>query len=220
MSLPIEVSRALLVTAGLAAWFWTQRLIARRAFPEGRIGDRLLDLTAPLNRRLHEHPRRADALLAATSRRHRQARDFPRRARDPRTHDPAVPRSRAPLRALRRSARGSVPCPRPRARSGGIPASRPARDLRDEQRLFFSEATPRSPCTAASRLARRRRDPGGGDPRDRSRPRRGGRGDRPARALHDGRLRPGAVTALWVWTVANALAPGLDRWMSQSGLLG
>ena len=67
MSLPICVWRALLVTAGLAAWFWTQRLIARRAFPQGRIGDRLLELTAPLNRRLHEHPRQADVLLASTS---------------------------------------------------------------------------------------------------------------------------------------------------------
>ena len=28
----------------------------------------------------------------------------------------------------------------------------------------------------------------------------------------------GAVTALWVWTVANALAPGVDRWLA--GLLG
>ncbi|HEY4230387.1 MAG TPA: phosphatase PAP2-related protein, partial [Thermoanaerobaculia bacterium] len=28
----------------------------------------------------------------------------------------------------------------------------------------------------------------------------------------------GAVTALWVWTAANALAPGVDRWLA--GLLG
>jgi len=28
----------------------------------------------------------------------------------------------------------------------------------------------------------------------------------------------GAVTALWVWTVASALAPGVDRWLA--GLLG
>ena len=28
----------------------------------------------------------------------------------------------------------------------------------------------------------------------------------------------GAVTALWVWTVASAIAPGLDRWLA--GLFG
>ena len=67
MSLPLWALRAILVVLGLAGWFYTQALIARRAFPGGRIGDRLLDLTEPLNRRLREHPRRANALLVATS---------------------------------------------------------------------------------------------------------------------------------------------------------
>ena len=67
MTLPLWALRAILVVLGLAGWFYTQALIARRAFPEGRIGDRLHDLTASLNRSLREHPRRATALLIATS---------------------------------------------------------------------------------------------------------------------------------------------------------
>jgi len=67
MSLPLWVLRAILVAAGLAAWFWTQALIARRAFPQGQISDRLLDSTAPLNRFLWEHPRWANGVLIATS---------------------------------------------------------------------------------------------------------------------------------------------------------
>jgi hypothetical protein len=67
MTLTHWAPRAILVTVGLAAWFWTQALIARRAFPRGRIGDRLLDATAPLNRFLREHPRWADAVLIASS---------------------------------------------------------------------------------------------------------------------------------------------------------
>ena len=56
-----------LVIAGLAGWFWTQRLIGQRACPDGSIGDVVHQLTAPLNRYLHEHPRAADALLIVTS---------------------------------------------------------------------------------------------------------------------------------------------------------
>ena len=67
MSLPMWVLRAVLAAAGLAVWFWTQALIARRAFPQGQIGDRLLDLTASLNRLLWEHPRWADGVLIVTS---------------------------------------------------------------------------------------------------------------------------------------------------------
>ncbi|MEP6995140.1 MAG: hypothetical protein ABI968_11505, partial [Acidobacteriota bacterium] len=67
MSLPLWAWRALFVIVGLSAWFWTQRLIARRAFPQGQIGDRLLELTAPWNRYLWEHPRAADRVLVATS---------------------------------------------------------------------------------------------------------------------------------------------------------
>lgn len=67
MSVPLWVLRAGLVAGGLVAWFWTQSLIGKRAAPEGRIGDAILDLTAPLNRYLHERPRAANALLIATS---------------------------------------------------------------------------------------------------------------------------------------------------------
>jgi len=67
MSIPLWALRAGLVAGGLVAWFWTQSLIGKRAAPEGRIGDAILDLTAPLNRYLHERPRAANALLIATS---------------------------------------------------------------------------------------------------------------------------------------------------------
>lgn len=67
MSVPVWAARAIVVVLGLAGWFFTQALIAKRAFPDGRIGDRIHAWTAPLNRRLREHPRRANALLIATS---------------------------------------------------------------------------------------------------------------------------------------------------------
>jgi len=67
VSLPLWAVRAIVVVLGLAGWFYTQALIARRALPDGRIGDRLHDLTANLNRSLREHPRRANALLIVTS---------------------------------------------------------------------------------------------------------------------------------------------------------
>jgi hypothetical protein len=67
MTFPLWVLKAVLVAAGLAVWFWTQALIARRAFPQGQIGDRLLDFTATLNRLLWEHPHWADRVLIVTS---------------------------------------------------------------------------------------------------------------------------------------------------------
>lgn len=67
MSIPPWTLRATLVAVGLFAWFWTQALIAKRAFPGGRIGDALLDLTAPLNLLLREKPGVANALLIVTS---------------------------------------------------------------------------------------------------------------------------------------------------------
>lgn len=67
MHVPTWVIRGGLVAAALGLWFWTQALIGKRAFPEGRIGDAILDLTAPLNRWLHEQPRWADRLLILTS---------------------------------------------------------------------------------------------------------------------------------------------------------
>lgn len=56
-----------LVIAGLTGWFWTQRLIGQRAWPDASIGDGVHQLTAPLNRYLHDHPRAANALLVTTS---------------------------------------------------------------------------------------------------------------------------------------------------------
>jgi len=67
MSVPLWALRAGLVAGSLAAWFWTQSLLAKRAAPQGRIGDAILAWTAPLNRYLHERPRSADALLIVTS---------------------------------------------------------------------------------------------------------------------------------------------------------
>jgi PAP2 superfamily C-terminal len=67
MNLAAWSLRALLVAFGLLAWFWTQAWIAKRGFPEGRIGDRLHDLTAPLHSTLLMHPRWANGLLIATS---------------------------------------------------------------------------------------------------------------------------------------------------------
>jgi len=60
--------RLVLVAAGLAAWFGTQALIGARGFPEeGKIGDLVLDGTAPVNALLHEHPAWADGLLIVSS---------------------------------------------------------------------------------------------------------------------------------------------------------
>src|SRR5262245_5896514 len=59
--------RVLLVLVGLAAWFWTQSLIARRAFPENQIGDALHTLSAPLHQSLLDHPRGADTVLILSS---------------------------------------------------------------------------------------------------------------------------------------------------------
>jgi hypothetical protein len=65
--MPLWALRAALVAISLVAWFWTQALIGKRAFPEGGIGDAILDLTAPLNRFLLENPRWANRVLILTS---------------------------------------------------------------------------------------------------------------------------------------------------------
>ena len=66
-SLALWGARLGLVVAGLAGWFWTQRLIGQRAWPVGRIGDGLHEWTRPLNRFLGDHPAAANALLILTS---------------------------------------------------------------------------------------------------------------------------------------------------------
>jgi hypothetical protein len=59
--------RGVLVATSLGLWFWTQALIAKRPFPAEGLGDRIHDLTAPLNRHLQDHPRQANGLLVVTS---------------------------------------------------------------------------------------------------------------------------------------------------------
>lgn len=66
-SLALWGARLGLVVVGLAGWFWTQRLIGRRRWPAGRIGDGLHDWTAPLNRYLGAHAAAANGLLVTTS---------------------------------------------------------------------------------------------------------------------------------------------------------
>lgn len=67
MTLHPWMLRVLLIALSLGAWFWTQALLAQRAFPEGCLGDRVHELTAPWNRYLGDHPKAADRLLIVTS---------------------------------------------------------------------------------------------------------------------------------------------------------
>jgi membrane-associated phospholipid phosphatase len=59
--------RAAAVAVALALWFWTQRLIGRKARPAEGIGDRLHDVTEPLHAWLAAHPKAADATLILAS---------------------------------------------------------------------------------------------------------------------------------------------------------
>ncbi|HEY1794314.1 MAG TPA: phosphatase PAP2-related protein [Opitutaceae bacterium] len=59
--------RAGFVAAALVLWFWTQRLIGRKAAPADGIGDRLHELTAGMHAWLSARPAAANALLVATS---------------------------------------------------------------------------------------------------------------------------------------------------------
>ncbi len=59
--------RFVFVVVALILWFWTQHLLGTREFPQGKIGDLILDYTAPANAYLHEHAWAADALLIASS---------------------------------------------------------------------------------------------------------------------------------------------------------
>jgi hypothetical protein len=219
VSLPLWVWRTLLVTAGLAAWFWTQRLIARRALPQGRIGDRLLELTAPLNRRLHAHPRQADVLLASTSAVIDLLGIFlvARAILGP-TIRPFL--GLVLLFALRQLCQGLCALPAPEGmiwRSPGVPSLLVTYGTSND--LFFSGHTAIA-VYGSLELAH-----AGGI---------WGVGVATTvgiaivlveaaavivlRAHYTMDVFAGAVTALWVWTVANALAPGVDRWLA--GLLG
>ena len=59
--------RAGFVAVALALWFWTQRLLNRRAPSGNRVGDRLHDWSTPLNTWLSANPRAANGTLITTS---------------------------------------------------------------------------------------------------------------------------------------------------------
>lgn len=60
--------RAGFVAAGLAVWFWSQRMIGRKPAPAGGvIGDRLHETTAPVHAWLEAHPAAANCTLIVTS---------------------------------------------------------------------------------------------------------------------------------------------------------
>lgn len=207
--------RAILVAIGLAAWFWTQRRIARRAFPKDRIGDRIFDLTEPLNRYLWDHPRRADGLLIVTSAVIDLLGIFVL-ARG--VFGPSI----RPilglflLFGLRQICQGLCALPAPERmiwRDPGFPSLLVTYGTASD--LFFSGHTAIA-VYGSIELAH-----SGG----------------PAAALlgvaivlveattvlvlrahYTMDVFTGAVTALWVWTVASAIAPGLDRWLA--GLFG
>ena len=212
MSLPLWAAKAIVVVLGLAGWFATQALIARRAFPQGRVGDRLHAWTEPLNRSLREHPRRANALLIATS---------------------AVidllglflvglavfgPSSRpffglAILFALRQICQGLCALPAPEGmiwRNPGFPSLLVTYGT--ESDLFFSGHTAIA-VYGALELAHR-----------------GGTALAilgaaivlveaatvlVLRAHYTMDVFAGAVTALWVWCASSALAPGVDAWLAR-----
>jgi len=211
MILPGWALRAVLVALGLGGWFWTQALIAKRAFPEGRIGDRLHDLSAPLHRALLAHPRRADGLLIVTSALIDLLGAFlVLRA----VFGPSI----RPflglliLFALRQLCQALCALPSPAGmiwRNPGFPALLVTYGTATD--LFFSGHTAIA-VYGSLELAS-----WGG----------------PAfavlgaflvvieatavvvlRAHYTMDVFAGAVTALWVWTVAAALAPGLDSWLA------
>ena len=208
MSLPLWALRAILVAAGLAAWFWTQALIAKRAFPQGQIRDRLHEATAPLNRFLWEHPRRANWLLIVTS----AVIDllgiflFCLALFGPSIR-PFV--GLVLLFALRQVCQGLCALPAPERmiwRNPGFPSLLVTYGTASD--LFFSGHTAIA-VYGSIELAHS--------------------GGPPAallgvaivvveaatvlvlRAHYTMDVFAGAVTALWVWTAASALAPGLDR---------
>lgn len=67
VSLPPRWPRIVFMACALAAWFWTQSLIGRRAFPPGEIGDLLHVWTAPLHDYFVSHPQASNVLLVASS---------------------------------------------------------------------------------------------------------------------------------------------------------
>ncbi len=68
----VAVVRVVVIIVSLGLWFWTQALLSKRmptlsGDDGGAICDGLHNLTAAINKRLNDHPRRADALLISSS---------------------------------------------------------------------------------------------------------------------------------------------------------
>ncbi|HEV2424840.1 MAG TPA: phosphatase PAP2-related protein [Terriglobia bacterium] len=61
------LARLILAGLGIGGWFWTQALIGRRPAPPSGIGDRLHQVSAPLNLYLLHHATAANALLIVSS---------------------------------------------------------------------------------------------------------------------------------------------------------
>jgi hypothetical protein len=211
VTLPTWALRAAFVAVGLVAWFWTQGRIARRAFPEGRIGDRILDLTEPLNRRLWEHPRWADALLIVTSALIDLLGVFVIALA---IFGPSIRPfvGLALLFALRQTCQGLCALPAPDRmiwRNPGFPSLLVTYGTSND--LFFSGHTAIAvygslelahsggPLAAALGIAIVLLEAAT---------------VLVLRAHYTMDVFTGAVTALWVWTVASMLAPSLDAWLS------
>ena len=66
-SLPVMLLRVGVIVVALALWYWTQRLISRKAMTSQGVGDRLHEWTAPLNGWFWVHSRAADLTLIVSS---------------------------------------------------------------------------------------------------------------------------------------------------------
>ena len=212
MSLPLWAVKAIVAVVGLVAWFFTQALIARRAFPQGRIGDRVHAWTEPLNRRLREHPRRANALLVVTSGGIDLLGLF---LVGMAVFGPSIRPflGLAILFALRQICQGLCALPAPDGmiwRNPGFPSLLVTYGTTND--LFFSGHTAIA-VYGALELAHR-----------------GGAAWAilgavlvlveaatvlVLRAHYTMDVFAGAVTALWVWCVSSALAPGIDAWLAR-----
>jgi len=68
----IYIARCAVIAISLGLWYWTQWLLSRRTGTtsgqeSGTISDGIHQLTASINQRLLDNPRRADALLISSS---------------------------------------------------------------------------------------------------------------------------------------------------------
>jgi len=68
----ISIARVIVIAISLGLWFWTQRLLALRppdagGPDDGAISDGIHRLTARINKRLLDNPRRANILLISSS---------------------------------------------------------------------------------------------------------------------------------------------------------